>query len=634
MLTSPEQIRFVSQVTEFLHADKLREAAMCISDFSELKLKIDSDSPADCMPPLQFLLHFLLNNNAFEEAAQLCWSKRLFNGGAQYTKDIWNLFDSCSFGLIMGAASTSKSYSMGVRLMLEWIRDPKYTTIRVIGPSQEHLESNLFSHLVALHANSKIPMPGEVGELFIGLDRRDRQGSISGVVIPVGNVKKAGRLQGVKRKPRPVKHPIFGDMTRLMIFIDEVEVVPLGLWSDIDNLVSNIGDGDVGGFRIIGAFNPQNQVAEVGKRCEPKFGWADFDLDKHFRWESTRGWQVLRLDGERCENVVQNRTIFPGLQTRQGLEQIARNSGGKSSPGYFSMARAAYPPSGMEMCLIPQGLLAKCRGEFIWLETPRAVGGCDLALEGNAAAIFSKGLYGLATGVKFPPNLEFPVGRTVMFKTPEGKPMPKPGLLLESQLQLPKGDTVAMKNSVIEVCRRSGIRPEHFAIDRTGNGAGVCDLIRHEWSGSIHDCNFSSGASETKIMQEDNKSAREEFDRLASELWGALNKFAEFGVLMIHPQVDMEHLGAEITQRRYRNIGGRIKIESKADFYSRGHPSPDHVDSLTLLIHATRLGFSVIPSMTGVGAELGESDDDWGYVGHGHVIDVSNTTDILDLETS
>lgn len=632
MLTNPAQIKFVSEVTTLLHKDRLREAALCISDFSNLKLRIESDNPADCMPPLQFLLHYLLNSGGMEEAAQLLWSPRLFNPGAQFTKDVWNLFDTCSFGLIMGAASTSKSYSMGVRLMLEWVRDPQWTNVKVVGPSEDHLQANLFSHLVALHAQSKIPLPGSVGDLFIGMDRRNRLSSISGVIIPIGNVKKAGRLQGAKRKPRPEPHPIFGELSRMMIFLDELENVPDGVWSDLDNVMANVGDGDITGLKIFGAFNPQNQQSQVGKRCEPKFGWSSFDVDRHYRWTSTRDWEVLRLDGERCENVVQGKVIFPGLQTRAGLDNLARKSGGKSSPGYMSMGRGAHPPIGIEMCLIPQGMMGKVRGEFIWLETPTTVGSCDLALLGKASAIFSKGLYGLATGVKFPPNLEFPAGRTVMFKDQSNHIMPRPGLMLEQQMTLPKGDTVAMKNSVVMVCRKSGIRPEHFAIDRTGNGAGVCDLIRNEWSSSIHDVNFSSSSSESKLMAEDTKTCKEEYDRLCSELWGALNKWMEFGVLMIHPQVSLEHLTPQITTRRYRNLGGKVKIESKEDFFSRGGESPDDADSLTLLILAVRRGMSVIPSMTGAGSLLGESDgwDDW--AGPDHRVDVTNRSDFLNLE--
>src|ERR1019366_1724696 len=142
--------------------------------------------------------------------------------------------------------------------------------------------------------------------------------SIRGVIIPKGNTKKAGRLQGGHRRPRLTPHPVFGPLSRLFIFLDEIENIPAGVWQDIDNVLSEIETGGHG-FKIFGAYNPTNATDEVGKRAEPPFGYADLDEDAHFRWKSARGWDVLRLDGERCENVIQGKIIYPGLQTREGL---------------------------------------------------------------------------------------------------------------------------------------------------------------------------------------------------------------------------------------------------------------------------------------------------------------------------
>ena len=68
----------------------------------------------------------------------------------------------------MGAASMSKSYAGGAWHLLDWVRDPEYTTVQVVGPSENHLEANLFSHLIRMHRESKIPLPGQIGELLSG----------------------------------------------------------------------------------------------------------------------------------------------------------------------------------------------------------------------------------------------------------------------------------------------------------------------------------------------------------------------------------------------------------------------------------------------------------------------------------
>jgi len=631
---SLQERQLAATISGLLHAKKHGEAGQILAELSGEKLSASqAEDPKVHLPYLQYYLHTLLEGGGFVQAAQLLWSPTQFNPEPMSTKQVWRLFSEADTGLIMGAAKMSKSFSMGVRLFLEWVRDPEWTTIRVVGPSENHLEENLFSHLVSLHQHASLPMPGEVGDLFIGLSRRDQMSSIRVVIIPKGNVKKAGRLQGGHRRPRTTPHPVFGPLSRMFIFLDEVENIPMGIWQDIDNVLSEIEKGGQG-FKIFGAYNPSNASDEVAKRAEPPFGWGDFDEDVHFRWKSIRKWDVLRLDGERCENVLQDKIIYPGLQTKEGLERIATNAGGRNAPGYRTMGRGCYPSTGIEAAIIPPGMLLKMRGEYIWYQEPQPISATDLALEGVDGAIHTIGSWGLATGIKYPPSLDFPKGQIVMFKDPQGHLLPRWGLQANQQFALPKGDTVAMSRSVQDVNRKSGTRPEYYACDRTGHGAGVADLIRNEWSSAIHDVNYSEGASETKIMQEDSRPCNKTYERIFTELWFALRLWGEFGYFLIHPSVDMSKLNQQLTQRRFRTKSGGIKVaESKKDYKARGFESPGEADSLTLLVHAARKGSGVIPSMRGAAVDSpGDEDDDWnsGRYPGGVRIDPSNMSDHLE----
>lgn len=634
MLADPQESKLAASVAAMVHASDFVTAAREVSDYCRLDLKIEK--PSTAVPVLQHYLHHLLNSGGPEEAAQMLWTKTQFTPEPQFTRDVWDLFERANTGLVMGAGSCSKSYGFGVRFFLEWIRDPEWTTIQVIGPSEDHLERNLFSHLVSLHKSAKLPMPGEVGELFIGLDRRNQISSIAGLVIPKGNTKKAGRLQGGKRKPRTNPHPIFGPLSRLFIFIDEIENVPGGLWSDIDNILSNVEDeGEVGGFKIFGAYNPTNQNDEVGKRAEPVFGWDSFDIDKHYKWKSKRDWEVLRLDGEKSENVVQGRVVFHGLQTRAGLDKIARNAGGRETAGYYSMGRGAYPPTGISLSIIPPGMITKIRGEYIWYDTPISVGACDLALDGGDAAPFTLGKWGRATGMKLPATIDHPHGQVIMFRDKFQRVIPRWGLQVEKQFVLPKGDTVVMKDGVINLAKRSGVKPNYLCVDHTGHTRGVADLIKHEWSSGIHAVNYSDGASEEKIMQEDTQTCKEAYDRVCAELWFALRAFAEFGYMLISPSMDLTLLAPQLTQRNSKPCGKQTRVEAKRDYMTRtGQASPNEADSLTLLVHAVRRGSGFIPSMVPADADPSEGNEDddfssWQYP-NGVRIDPSNRADFLD----
>lgn len=624
------QSKFNGEVSKLVHSGKFREAAQHVSDVCDMRVRIADDNPKNYLPPLQIYLHWLLNNQCMEGAAQLLWTPTQFNPGPQYTKDVWTLFDETSTGLIMGAASCSKSFGMGVRMFLEWIRDPEFTTVRLIGPSEDHLEANLFSHLVSLHTDASLPMPGSVGELFIGRSRRNALGSIKGLIIPVGQKKKAGRLQGTKRKPRPKPHPQFGNLSRLLIFVDEAENVPGGVWSDIDNVISNLDDSMPDALKIFMAYNPTNPFDPVGVRAEPVPGWAGFDIDKDYKWRSKRDWTVLRLDGEKSENVIAGKTVFEGLQTRSGLSKIAKNAGGVNSPGYLTMGRGAYPKQSLAMNVISAGKLPKARGEFIWYDKPKPCGGVDLALEGGAVAVFTVGKFGLATGIKFPPCLKHLNGHTEMFRKGNGPVIPRWGIQADQQIPLPKGDTVVMKDAVIDMAQKAGIRPEFLCVDRTGNGAGVHDLIKNEWSTAVIGVNYSQSPTAGRIMTEDDKVCEDEFDRIDSELWFALNAFMEFSVLLLNPSMDMTKLNPQLTQRLYNTPGGKRKVESKKEFKSRGYESPDEADSLNLFVHAVRVGAGLVPSMLDDGADS-SSEDDWdgNYYEGGSRVDPSNQTDTL-----
>jgi hypothetical protein len=623
-----------TEVATLLHLEKHHEAARLVAEVCKIprfNLK-DGDPVKKADAVLVNYLHALLERGQHAEAARILWKPNQFTPEPESVRWLWKLFDEADMGLIMGAAKMGKSFSFGVKMFLEWIRDPEWTSIRVLGPSEGHLEENLFSHIVSLHQHATLPMPGEVGDLFIGLNRRDQLSSIRGVVVPKGNIKKAGRLQGGHRRPRPEEHPVFGALSRMFIFLDEIENIPDGIWMDIDNVLSEIEKGGRG-FKIFGAFNPHDPGAKVAERVKPEFGIENLDPDKHFRWRSTRGWEVLRLDAERCENVVQGKTVYPGLQTRDGLEAIARNAGGKTGPGYQTMGRGMYPSIGLEAVVIPAGMLAKWRGEFIWYGDPQPVAATDLSLEGGDEAIHTLGKWGLATGIKWPSSLEYPQGHTVMFKNTAGQVIPRYGLQADQQFILPKAETVMMKNNVLDLNRKAGVRPEFYACDRTGHGAGVADLLRYEWSTLIHDVNYSEGAGKEKLMMEDSKTCEEQYERMYSVLWFAMRQWGEFSYFLINPALDLSKLTPQIVNRRFRVLNGKSKVESKKDYESRGFGSPNEADSLTLLVHAARKGSGVSLSMRGamVNGPFDEMDDWPGNLYPGGVrIDESNRTQILD----
>ncbi len=606
------------RVAEQLHVRGDRKAAADeILKLQNPTAQCTTDSEAEQV--LVTFRQWLLDQARYADTATLLWPASKFTAKPQSVDLVWSTIKETSQLMIMGAASTGKSFSLGVWLYLDWLRDPENTNVRVVGPSEDHLEKNLFSHLVDLHQSAAIKSPGTCIRLGITLDLHKRDVGIYGVVVPIGK-RAPAKLQGIKVKPRNKPHPTLGNMTRLRIMLEEAEDIPVGIWEDVSNILSNT-DG-IEQFKIFAAFNPKDQNGACGVRCEPPEGWGHFDIDTSFRWKSRRGWDVVRLDGMQVENVKENRMVYQGLQTKTGIERIIANAGGYNTKGYYTFARGAFPKEGADLVIIPQSLMADVQGEFQFLES-RPVAGVDIALEGEDNAIMTVGRYGLASGWRKRPTKEHPEGEVVHFLSETGQRMQKNVIQIDQQFRLPKAETLTMARRIRETCENAGVDPDWCCVDRTVNGAGVHDYLKATW-GPVKGVNPSFSASEIKILAEDTELPVDLYERLVTELWYAMRKFIEHGLVKIAPTVPTERLFHELTTRQFNTSArGKIKVEAKGEFKSRGNRSPDYADSFSLLIHGVRLS---------VGGPVGTADNTTTEGPHSFRarVDVSNRMEYLD----
>lgn len=585
-----------------IHNEQKVEAANTILDYIEESSKTTQKRARSVEYADEVLLGSLkhcLDTDNYELAANLLWPTFLFTPEPWATRTVWDAIRRESQVMLMGASSMSKTFGCGVFFYLDWLRDPLYTTVRVVGPGESHLESNLFSHLVTLHRSCALPVPGHIGALFIGMDQRDQKSAIKGLTIPLGRAAGAGRLQGIKRYPRGHLHPVFGPQFRLRVLVDEIEKVPDGIWKDFRNLSSNIGTYE-DGLKIAVAFNPEMTGSQTYQHAEPPKGWNSIDSEKDHEWESKKGWYVVRLDAHKSENVTENREVYPGLQTQKGLDVLAKASGGVDSAGYYTFGRALYPTQGNSLSVVPPAMFNNCKGEYIWYDNPQAVAAVDSALEGTDPPYLAYGLFGTASGIKLPPSLEYPKGRNVLFKQSNGQPALRPALYISKLFQLQNGNTVAMADQIKVMSQALGVPADRIIIDRTGNGAGVHDLLKTVWAPEVMGLNYSESATESKVFQEDANTCYEQYDRVYSELMYVFRRWLEFQFLSFANDIeDFVNVQAEFTGRLAKPVGGgKKKVESKQDYKHRnGGQSPNRADAITLLLHLVRKRWSVIPSM-------------------------------------
>lgn len=572
-----------------------RDAARVVAEHMRLDVAVDSMDRPQAQSILQGLLSIVLARGELALAAELLWPRTLFCAEPESVKRIWGALNTHRQVLLMGASSMGKTYTPGVKFFLEWLRDPKFTNVVCVGPSEEHLEANLFTHVAKLHRESSLPLPGHIGERFIGLDRRDLRSCIRGIVIPLGKAKGAGRLQGNKRHPRQQAHAEFGTMSRLFILLDELENIPAGIFPDIDNVLSAVQDEDDIGFKIVGAYNPKDRSAKPAMMAEPVKGWANFDPESDYEWTSKQGWRVIRLDGQRSENVVQGRVVFPGIQTKAALDLLFKSSGGLSGPSWWTFGRGCYPPSGTSGSVIPPGFVDRQQGDPVWISPVTRYGGFDLAVtSGGDFTVKALLEYGLASGVRTAQGIVVP------FVDASGRSRARSVACVRALAKLPRGETVATATAVRKDCVADGIMPARVRLDRTGVGTGVVDVLREVWSPAVTGVNYSEAATPTRIYVEQQKPGNEHFQRIDAEIWHALRHWLELGYLWFSPSAHIES-GTEVyfqlTERLGERAGSRESVESKRDYQKRtGKPSPDEADSIGLGLMAVRIDTGTVLS--------------------------------------
>jgi hypothetical protein len=569
--------------------EELVAAANLTLKFSGAEGTLTDPSQADVI--LRALLQGFLDADNYLFAARLLWSVDLFDIRPQYARDIFEFIPPRNQILLCGATSVSKTYSAAGWLYLDWRRDPEYTTIKVAAVNEEHLKRNCFAHILALHRRASIPLQARESEMYLGLESAGADFGFAGVLFPQG-ADPTSRIRGYKPKPyRKTRHPRFGLMTRVRFLGDEGQSWKDGLFADIGSLQSSMDGPDP--VKIIISFNPNSRETPVVRKAQPVEDWRIEEIDTLYRWTSKEGWDVLRLDGLRCENVVQKKTIYPGIITYEAAMKFIKG-GGDTSSDYFEKLRGFPPIKSAQNTIIPSAYPAESRGEAIFVERPVPCGALDCAYQGEDSAVLAVGRYGLASGwVKSN-------GDRVVYMNPLNPAEALPRHVLQYDQLIPlleKEDTVVLAQEAREKARQLGIEPNFFAIDGTGNGFGTYSHLKHYW-GPVLLIQWGQKATDRRVLNEDILNANQVYDNIISEMWFTVRRWFESGAIIISNNIETQPINNQLSSRRYARVrGGLMRAESKLEYKSRGNPSPDEADSFIELPFLIRSRHEILPGI-------------------------------------
>lgn len=544
-----------------------------------------ASSVAEAEQVLSVVIYRLFDEERLPEAGTLLWGPAVFNCKPKSVREIYDLYRTSQQGIILGASSMGKSYTLMALVLMDWWRDPEWTSVKLVSTTAGHARSNTLSTMVSLHQGGIIKMPGYCVDGFIGLDSTgNKRASIMAVAIRAGETGK-GVLQGFHPVPRDKPHPRFGTHSRQILVADEAEEIPHGLWEGIDNMLGS--KDDQGSVRIYMATNPKNDASNLARSAEPDGGWEILDIDSDHKWRSKEGWDVLRVDAAFSENVVEKKLVYPSMQTHDGYERLKNKYGG-GTPEYYTFARAFYPPAGVIDMIITAEMITRARGEFKFIGISGMVMGVDIAVDGRDRCIAILLRYGMASGFT-------PIGG-------ELKKFPAPRFCVQAEhvQDIPKGDTKKVGDNIRLYARGIALGGKYVGVDRTGNGAAVHDYLKAVWDDEVYGLDFQHHASDKKILEEDTDLPKDEYKGVVTEVWFALRKYLMAESFAFSRSCQMEPLRRELIGRRYKLAEDKkIKVEDKDAYKSRYGRSPDVADALTIGLHRIRMLGQYIPTLTG-----------------------------------
>jgi hypothetical protein len=540
------------------------------------------------------LIKRLLDTERYALAGIVLWGEALFNPGPRAVQQLLKFVRSTQNMIVLGAAAMGKTYTLICYCLLDWLRDPEYTEIKVISTTGGHAKSQSFSTLQRLYQAAIIPLPGLSMDGFVGLNPKDRHSAITLVAIPQGEDGR-GVLQGFHPVPRTRSHPLFGSMSRVRALLDEAEEIPAGVWEGVANLLASAWGAEA--VKVFCATNPRDVTSKLAQLAEPVHGWTTLNMDTDKEWVSAERWNVMRLDGIECENVMQRALVYPGFLTWDGYQTYALELGGQS-PKYLTFGRAMYPLAALQNTLIPYSLLETVIGQYIFDQRTVGCAGIDLAFEGGDRIIVFVGRY----------------GRTIGFTPLNGTPIlwkkPRYCVQADQYYEMPKEKTIALASSIETRLRGLKVHPDWTTCDRTGVGTGTHDALCEQWSPMVRGVMWGAESGNYKLLADDHDYSVEIYDGITTEMYARVRKFLEFGHLCFHPQILTAQLFKELSGRRYqpapKGPSGkpRIRLEPKKEFKRRLGWSPDIADALVMMCHGAAINGPEKATMLGSNRQL------------------------------
>lgn len=495
--------------------------------------------------------------------SELFWAvaETLWNGPEHleplFDRHEWSermILEACRnrFLSVGGSGSSGKSHVFAGWGIVNWLCAPDRTMVLMTSTTVREARKRIWGSVVRL----LLPLRG------VPIKLRDSVASANYVNEDGKIIETAGLalVAAERSRTREATAKIIGiKAKRIFLIADELGSIAESL---IKEAVSNLTHNPQ--TQIIGLSNPASTYNAFGVWSEPRGGWGKVDLNNDMEWETRYKGKYIRFNALDSPNLaLPEEEQYVYLPTKERIDDAIFNLGERSSLFRQMWLAVFHDADGTD---------------GVYTETEiRMSGGTNdaplVTVEANIAGFdpgFTNGgdqsiLRFAAIGYDAAGNFVLRYGDRVKIREDmTDKSVPR---------------TYQIARAIKKECERRGVEPANFAVDSTGAGAPLADVIAQEFGDEILRVQFGGKASDRRVSVSNPKTGYELYANRASEIWFVGKELLRTRQLRNIPA----EMAVEMTSRSYlikgQSAGARLAVEPKDSYRGRVGHSPDEADA-------------------------------------------------------
>ncbi len=485
----------------------------------------------------------------FKNAANLIWPKLIWNPWLE--KQIESLCEN-QWVCWAGCGASGKTYAASLFAMVYFFANPLKTSVILTSTTAKMIRKRSWPVIQELYRTSARRNPCHMVDSKTTLQaiRGDDKHAIFSVPVLDGATSKAvANIQGI-RSPRT------------MVIVDEATDTPEAAFEACSNLQKGTTE-----FKFLAIGNPHSKFDQHGRFATPKKGWNSVSVEDE-EWETERG-VCVRFDGMKSPNILAGKTKYDFLINEDQVRQ-AQKYDGEDSPKFWKYTRGFWSPEGVVKTVLSENLVEKYRvmQPPVFKTHSQMIAGLDPAFAGGDRCVLQTARYGEFENGKMGIGLQD--NKIIEIDASSSEPV---------HFQIAK--------RVREICEEEKISPSNLAIDATGEGGGLCDIIAKTWSPQIKRVEFGGKASDRPVSPEDHRKSNDVYANKVTELWFSVRQWVINEQLRGMPA----DVVVEFCSRMFDDEKRMTIVERKVEMKGRTGKSPDLADAVALVVEmARRLG--------------------------------------------